>query len=1065
MFKRLANFAALCIFFNTLGAQTCDVDLIGFDPETNQISVAILNSENCGCNEYTQQDGNTCDESASSVVDNNESITHFVFGLHIYEDYTAGPCSQANFHPGWTFAYPPGQTMLPFTGGHVTGDTVNIQLTTFNDWDCLLNADLEEGQCWQLVVWQINLSQSADPDDFPTEFWTDTCGTCANQTQMYPDVDLSNNSIVWCPDELPPPPLYPGCTDPTADNFDPDATWDDGSCTYTILGCTDPTACNYDQTANENDGSCITCENTYEEGVAGCGQSTWEWYINLFDCNPEVDMLVDNGVIVEVDCDIFNTGTFCQPGIWFTFDFTNVSDEDINTWYFEYSGPNGYMLTSSVYGVTQDPPYDNPLTPGENRTVNVLTQDVIWQAGDTLTITAIIDGQEDSNLENNILHIILPEYPTCEEGCEDPTATNYNPNVTCPVEELCIYPPVDIAIDSLYFPSAADCQLGGPDSCTPTIRWNTIYSNIGEVPINSWYFETTGPNGYFTTSPEYGVNYNGGDNPYANPIMPGDTAPIINTLSFSLVWEPGDEICITVFVIDQDEVVTENNTYCITIPFEYPDCQWGCTDPAATNYNPNATCDNGNCQYPVVDAAVDSLTFVEGCLEGEPFWQPTLHISNPGGIDVTEFCIKFQVLGQVNDTLCFDTLIPAGESIELEWPNQIFDYGAVSIHMLDVNGESEQEWNNFGDDTNISNNMVTFVVGGPTVECDFTELTYVSAECSVDCGQDGPFWYVITTWTNTGTTEITDFCAEWDVLGGEGDDQECWEGSLMPGETTQLQFGPYTENGSPVAWAYLQVVNGEQIIPQIENYETLYCYEEAEALCVYGCTDPEANNYDPNADLDDGSCTYDILGCTDPEANNFDPTANVDDGSCTYDIYGCTDPMANNYDPLATIDNGMCTYDVLGCTDPNALNYDPLANVDDGSCQYDVLGCTDPTAANYNPLATVDDGSCYFVGPDCTGEDGLIFAPNTFTPNNDGVNDGWRVEVANPDCWRSWYVAIFNRWGGLIWESYTPGETWPGSVFDGNHYVADGVYVYLVQGEGWDPAITFKKTGHITIFR
>ena len=91
-------------------AQTCDVDLIGFDIETNQISVAILNGENCGCNEYTQQDGNTCEESTSSVINNNESITHLVFGIHIYEDYTAGPCSQANFHPGWTFAYPPDQS-------------------------------------------------------------------------------------------------------------------------------------------------------------------------------------------------------------------------------------------------------------------------------------------------------------------------------------------------------------------------------------------------------------------------------------------------------------------------------------------------------------------------------------------------------------------------------------------------------------------------------------------------------------------------------------------------------------------------------------------------------------------------------------------------------------------------------------------------------------------------------------------------------------------------------------------------------------------------------------------
>ena len=34
-------------------AQTCDVDLIGYDPETHEVSVAILNGENCGCNEYT----------------------------------------------------------------------------------------------------------------------------------------------------------------------------------------------------------------------------------------------------------------------------------------------------------------------------------------------------------------------------------------------------------------------------------------------------------------------------------------------------------------------------------------------------------------------------------------------------------------------------------------------------------------------------------------------------------------------------------------------------------------------------------------------------------------------------------------------------------------------------------------------------------------------------------------------------------------------------------------------------------------------------------------------------
>jgi len=36
-------------------------------------------------------------------------------------------------------------------------------------------------------------------------------------------------------------------------------------------------------------------------------------------------------------------------------------------------------------------------------------------------------------------------------------------------------------------------------------------------------------------------------------------------------------------------------------------------------------------------------------------------------------------------------------------------------------------------------------------------------------------------------------------------------------------------------------------------------------------------------------------GCTDENANNYDPTATEDDGSCTYDpIYGCTDPSYDN---------------------------------------------------------------------------------------------------------------------------------------------------------------------------
>ena len=52
-----------------------------------------------------------------------------------------------------------------------------------------------------------------------------------------------------------------GCTDPTAFNFDPTATVDNGSCEPFIFGCTNPDADNYDSEANTENGSCI---------VSGC---------------------------------------------------------------------------------------------------------------------------------------------------------------------------------------------------------------------------------------------------------------------------------------------------------------------------------------------------------------------------------------------------------------------------------------------------------------------------------------------------------------------------------------------------------------------------------------------------------------------------------------------------------------------------------------------------------------------------------------------------------------------------------------------------------------------------
>ncbi len=85
---------------------------------------------------------------------------------------------------------------------------------------------------------------------------------------------------------------------------------------------------------------------------------------------------------------------------------------------------------------------------------------------------------------------------------------------------------------------------------------------------------------------------------------------------------------------------------------------------------------------------------------------------------------------------------------------------------------------------------------------------------------------------------------------------------------------------------------------------------------------------------------------------------------------GCMDPNATNYDPLAEIDDGSCEYEEPpqeGCTDAEAINFDILAEVDDGTCEYEEPpqeGCTDAEAINFDIQAEIDDGTCEYSNPD-----------------------------------------------------------------------------------------------------
>jgi len=120
------------------------------------------------------------------------------------------------------------------------------------------------------------------------------------------------------------------------------------------------------------------------------------------------------------------------------------------------------------------------------------------------------------------------------------------------------------------------------------------------------------------------------------------------------------------------------------------------------------------------------------------------------------------------------------------------------------------------------------------------------------------------------------------------------------------------------------------------------------------------NGIDENCNGSDAICI--IPGCTNPIASNFNPLANLNNGSCI--ILGCTDPVADNFNPLANTSNSSCIY--LGCTDQFANNYDPTANTNDFSCEYNQASitvsqsniCQFETITAYNQTQLSSNDSC-----------------------------------------------------------------------------------------------------------
>eukprot|EP01043_Picozoa_sp_COSAG02_P001286 COSAG02_NODE_27_length_51735_cov_86.076749_2_plen_1261_part_00 len=103
--------------------------------------------------------------------------------------------------------------------------------------------------------------------------------------------------------------------------------------------------------------------------------------------------------------------------------------------------------------------------------------------------------------------------------------------------------------------------------------------------------------------------------------------------------------------------------------------------------------------------------------------------------------------------------------------------------------------------------------------------------------------------------------------------------------------------------------------------------------CKHGCINPEKLNYNVRARTDAlnldavAACIDQRTGCMQPGMKNYNEDANVD-GFCEPHMFGCTDPDADNYDPNAEIEDGSCVtrpIDIFRC--PVTLEADSLPTV------------------------------------------------------------------------------------------------------------------------------------------
>lgn len=196
-------------------------------------------------------------------------------------------------------------------------------------------------------------------------------------------------------------------------------------------------------------------------------------------------------------------------------------------------------------------------------------------------------------------------------------------------------------------------------------------------------------------------------------------------------------------------------------------------------------------------------------------------------------------------------------------------------------------------------------------------------------------------------------------------------------------------------------------------------------------------------------------------------TLNITDPSCsdTYQVY--VNVFVDFIDAMP-----MSSPGIESGSYPVVLEGDNLTLFsDNNNCSNYTWTWTDSTITNNSGIIIVEDlqkSDWYFLDVEnaqgCLGYDSIyvvvgVQAYDAITPNNDGYNDTWTP--LDIESYEDALVQVFNRWGGLVFESKGGIDyiAWDGTN-DGKE-LAVGTYYYIIDLNSGDE----PQTGPITIIR